>query len=413
MKIGMQTWGTRGDVEPFFALGRGLAEAGHEVRLLVTTQADLALPEFPGLSVERVGAVMTQADGDELLDQVIAQSSPLAQAKLVLKKGLLPSAHEMYDAALELAADSDLIVRHHFLYMAQAAAMKLGKPEVSVFLTPDLLPTKVHPPTGMPSLGPLQSAAWWLADKGISSVFGPSAAALRERAELPKPTGVLRDIWPSATANLVAVSPAMFQRPADWPSNHHLTGFWHAPSSTSATMSEDLEAFFQAGSPPVYASFGSIGAGSGPRRASDAALFIEAARIAGVRLVLQQPPGETTAADDVLHVSSSPHALVFPRCAAVIHHGGAGTTQMAVRAKVPSVVVPHLADQFFWAAQVEWLGVGVSAPARSKITAKSLAAAITRALDNAALGAAAARLSSEMANEDGIGAAVAVCGSLV
>jgi len=197
MKIGMQTWGTRGDVEPFFALGRGLAEAGHEVRLLVTTQADLALPEFPGLSVERVGAVMTQADGDELLDQVIAQSSPLAQAKLVLKKGLLPSAHEMYDAALELAADSDLIVRHHFLYMAQAAAMKLGKPEVSVFLTPDLLPTKVHPPTGMPSLGPLQSAAWWLADKGISSVFGPSAAALRERAELPKPTGVLRDIWPS------------------------------------------------------------------------------------------------------------------------------------------------------------------------------------------------------------------------
>jgi len=76
-------------------------------------------------------------------------------------------------------------------------------------------------------------------------------------------------------------------------------------------------------------------------------------------------------------------------------------------------VVPHLADQFFWAAQVEWLGVGVSAPARSKITAKSLAAAITRALDNAALGAAAARLSSEMANEDGIGAAVAVCGSLV
>jgi sterol 3beta-glucosyltransferase len=77
-----------------------------------------------------------------------------------------------------------------------------------------------------------------------------------------------------------------------------------------------------------------------------------------VRLVLQQPPEETTTAPDVLHVSSSPHALVFPRCAAVVHHGGAGTTQMPVRAQVPSVVVPHLADQFFWAAQLERLGVG-------------------------------------------------------
>ncbi len=85
---------------------------------------------------------------------------------------------------------------------------------------------------------------------------------------------------------------------------------------------------------------------------------------------------------------------------------------MAVRAKVPSVVVPHLADQFFWAAQVERLGVGVSAPARSKIPSKSLAAAITRTVSNTDLGAAA-HISSAMENEDGVGAAVAVCSSLV
>ena len=260
MKIGVQTWGSRGDVEPFLALGLGLVEAGHDVRIVATTQADKLLPDLPGLPIRRVGRAMTQVDGDELLDRVIACSSPLAQAKLVLAEGLLPSAEAMYGAALELAADCDLIVRHHFLYMTQAAAMKLNTPEVSVFLTPDLLPTKAHPPNGMPGLGPLQSAAWWLADKGISSVFGPPAAELRARVGLPKARSVLHDVWPSVNANLIAVSPSMFPRPADWAATHHLTGFWHAPSSVSAAMSVELDAFLEAGPPPVFGSFGSMSA---------------------------------------------------------------------------------------------------------------------------------------------------------
>jgi sterol 3beta-glucosyltransferase/vancomycin aglycone glucosyltransferase len=408
MKIGLQTWGTQGDVDPFFALAGALADRGHQVRLVVTTQADRKYPAPPGVQLERVGARMAQADGDALFDRVIGLSSPMAQGRLLLEEGFLPSEAEMHEAAQALVADCDLVVRHHFLYMTRIAAERAETPEVSVFFTPDLLPTKAHPPTGMPSLGPLQSVGWWLANKGISSVFGPPAARLRRDAGLPRSKGVLHDVWPSATANLIAVSPTLFPRPGDWPEQHHLTGFWRGRTSTHAQLAPELAQFLESGSPPVYATFGSMGGGSGSRREENASLLVEAARQAGRRLVLQQPPGEppTVGGEDVLCVTRAPHAVVFPRCAAVIHHGGAGTTQTAVRAGVPSVVVPHLADQFFWAEQVQRLGVGTAVRGRSKVKVAELAKAIERAYNDGDARRRAKTLAQSLEAEDGVRTAI-------
>lgn len=402
MRIGLQTWGTQGDVEPFIALAAVLAARGHAVRLVATTQSDKQYQVASGVQFERVGPDMTQADGDALMNRVIALSSPMAQGRMLLEEGFLVGEDAMREAADDLVADSDIVVRHHFLYMTRIAAEKLGKPELSVFLTPDLLPTKQHPPTGMPSFGPLQSFAWWLADRGISGIFGPPAAKLRAAAGLPRSKGVLQDVWRSASGNLIAVSPALFPRPTDWPTSHHLTGFWNGPSTTDAVLSPDLDTFLETGTAPVYASFGSMAGGSGERRRDDARLLIEAARNAGRRVVLQQPPGDAPeiAGDDVLCVTRAPHSLVFPRCAAVVHHGGAGTTQTAIRAGVPSVIVPHLADQFFWASQIEELGVGVAGQARTKITPAKLGAALART-DSDAMRERVQALAVALAAEDG------------
>lgn len=91
---------------------------------------------------------------------------------------------------------------------------------------------------------------------------------------------------------------------------------------------------------------------------------------------------------------------MFPRCAAVVHHGGAGTTQTAIRAGVPSVIVPHLADQFFWASQIEELGVGVAGQARTKITPAKLGAALART-DSDAMRERVQALAVALAAEDG------------
>lgn len=409
MKIGLQTWGSHGDVEPFMALAEGLAERGHEVRLVVTTQGDKELRAPDGVRLDRVGRSMTQAEGDDLFDRVIALGSPMAQGKLVLQEGFMPFADDMFEAARDLVDDCDLIVRHHFLYMTQVAAELAGVPEVSVFLTPDLLPTKEHPPTGMPSLGPLQGVAWWMANKGVSSIFGPPAQALRAKMGLPESKGVLNDVWVSSTANLVAVSPTLFERPGDWPETHHLTGFWRAPSASTLDLDPELDAFIDAGEPPVYATFGSMSSGSGERRRSDTELLVGAARLAGRRLILQQPAGdepELDGGDDVMSVTRAPHSLVFGRCAAVVHHGGAGTTQTAVLAGAPSVIVPHLADQFFWAAQVAKLGVGVASKARSKVRSAALSQAIETAVRDESLGANASGIAAQLSAEDGVARAV-------
>ncbi|GEM_PF-879455 len=131
-----------------------------------------------------------------------------------------------------------------------------------------------------------------------------------------------------------------------------------------------LAAFLAAGPAPVYVGFGSCPAAD---PATDQRMFVDAARRAGVRVVLQPPPGAAPPdADDVLVLGEYPHAWLFPRMAAVVHHGGAGTTSAAIRAGVPSAVVPHLGDQAYWGRRVADLGLGPRPVPRALLTTTRL-----------------------------------------
>ncbi len=202
----------------------------------------------------------------------------------------------------------------------------------------------------------------------------------------------------------------------------HVTGYWPLPPVSDWSPPADLAAFLDAGPPPVC-----IGFGSTPSEDPGAltATVLEAVRRAGVRAVLlsgwgglvsagrsEEGAGPATDRDDVIVVDEVPHEWLFPRMAAVVHHGGAGTTGAAFRAGVPAVVVPFVVDQPFWGSRVEALGVGPRPVPRRGLTAAALADALRIAVGDRAMAERAAGLGRRIRAEDGVAAAVEVFGEM-
>jgi UDP:flavonoid glycosyltransferase YjiC (YdhE family) len=172
-------------------------------------------------------------------------------------------------------------------------------------------------------------------------------------------------------------------------------------------------AFLDGGAPPVYIGFGSMG-NRNPGEAAELAL--RALEMSGQRGVIASGWGGLHKEDlpsSVYMLSSIPHSWLFPRMAAVVHHGGAGTTGAGLRASVPSIIVPFMGDQPFWGQQVSRLGVGTAPLPRKRLTADALARAITQVVTDATMRGRAADLGEQIRAEDGVGNAVEIIGRYV
>ncbi|MBP8950704.1 MAG: glycosyltransferase family 1 protein, partial [Candidatus Promineofilum sp.] len=206
---------------------------------------------------------------------------------------------------------------------------------------------------------------------------------------------------------LYGFSPAVVPRPADWDANIHVTGYWFLDSAAGWTPPPALAEFLDDGPPPVYVGFGSM-ASRQPEETAD--LVLRALAETGQRAVMLLGWAGLRAdrlPASVIMVESVPHAWLFPRVAAVVHHGGAGTTAAGLRAGAPSVLIPFFGDQAFWAARVQALGVGPTPISRRELTAARLATAIHQAVTDEALRRRAADLGATIRAEDGVGHAVA------
>jgi sterol 3beta-glucosyltransferase len=216
--------------------------------------------------------------------------------------------------------------------------------------------------------------------------------------------------WAAEKLNLIAVSPLICQAPPDWEARHKVCGFLNPPGELlSDDVSRELDDFLSAGPAPVYMTFGSMMINSPVYLREIAAIWDAAVRLAGCRAVLQLPWGEyPELADrpDVLVVRRAPYKKVFPRCAMVIHHGGAGTTQSALLAGRPSIIVAHVSDQFFWGSELERLGVGGRTLRRKGLTARVLAHGIRRVLADPTMAGRAAAIGDKMSTEDGVARAI-------
>jgi UDP:flavonoid glycosyltransferase YjiC (YdhE family) len=213
------------------------------------------------------------------------------------------------------------------------------------------------------------------------------------------------------TPTLAAYSPRVIPRPPDWGANQHVTGYWFVDSAPDWRPPAALADFLASGPPPVCVGFGSMSDGDAAQATEVVSQAVEAT---GQRAVLLTGWGALRPAarsDRLFAAEAVAHDWLFPRTAGVIHHGGAGTTAAALRAGVPSVVVPFAGDQFLWGRRVFALGVGPRPIPRHKLSAGRLTAALRALADDGAMRRRAADLGAAIRAEDGVGNAVRlVCG---
>ncbi|MFE4514657.1 glycosyltransferase, partial [Kitasatospora sp. NPDC056783] len=370
MRILIVTTGSRGDVAPFTGLGRRLVDAGHEV-------AVVAHPAFAAL-LESCGLEHRLLPGDpEELIRARARATSREETRALMRTFVDGLADGVADA---VAGGADLLLTAFAPSpLAQTAARAHGVPVLGTYLTPAFA-TREFPlpgPAGAEDLGPEGNlAAGQERVHSAARLFSDAVARMRERLGLPgttppEPLGYTRPV-------VHGYSPRLLARPADWPAPVEVAGFWWPARPLGWEPPAEVVDFLQAGPAPVFIGFGSMAPGEGARLGE---LVTSAVRQAGVRAVVQAGwAGLEAAGDGVLSVGDLPHDWLFPRMAAVVHHAGAGTTGAALRAGVPAVPVPVMADQPFWAARLHGLGVAPRPVPFEELTAERLAAAITAAL---------------------------------
>lgn len=400
MRILIVTAGSRGDVAPFTGLGRRLLDAGHRV-------AVAAHPSF-GALVEGCGLEHRPVPGDpEGLIRDWSRAASREEARAMTRA----YADGLADGVAEAAAGGADLLLTAFgpAPLGRAAGEALGVPVVGTYLTPSFATSRFPLPDARNAddLGPAGNlAAGREVLRRADGVFAGAVTRLRARLGLPaEASPAPADVRPV----FHGFSPLVVPRPADWPSRVDVSGYWWPARPDGWRPPAELVDFLRAGPPPVFIGFGSMAPGQGERLGGLVAAAVERA---GVRAVVQAGwAGLGVRGDDVLAVGDVPHDWLFPRTAAVVHHAGAGTTAAGLRAGVPAVAVPVMADQPFWASRLHRLGVAPRPLPFRDLTAEALGSAITDCLSDPAHRRRAAALARRLAAEDGAGAVLAHVGA--
>jgi UDP:flavonoid glycosyltransferase YjiC (YdhE family) len=195
-------------------------------------------------------------------------------------------------------------------------------------------------------------------------------------------------------------------RPKDWDETQHITGYWFLDPPIDWQPPVDLLRFLDAGPPPVYVGFGSMGDVAPTGLTEKVLAALQKAGQRGVLLAVRHAPQVAESEGNVFFVEDVPHAWLLPQMAAVVHHGGAGTTAASLRAGVPSIVVPLAGDQHAWAGRVTALGAGLRHASLTRLTPDGLAQAIQSAMNDHALRGRAAALGEKIRAENGVARAV-------
>jgi len=274
-----------------------------------------------------------------------------------------------------ILAGADLAVAASLVFTLSTVAESMGIPYRYVAFTPQLLPSGHHPFLAFRR----QDLPEWMNRMGWRMVRSLDRFNLRALLnEMRRGIGLMpmEDPWVHILGPLVIVAAdrVIVRVPPDALSPSVQTGYLHLNQPDVALP--DLDAFLNRGAPPLYAGFGSMPVQD---QVELVPLITSAARSAGQRVVINRFWDRTSRcleSDDVFFISRYPHLKLFPRMAAVIHHGGAGTTACGALSGVPQIIVPHVLDQYYWGNQVHRSGLGPTPIWRSRLTSQKLSAAI-------------------------------------
>ncbi len=411
----MLTWGSHGDIRPFLALADGLQAAGHEVHLVITSLEAGTYDKVRSAVGAKITVLTPHTFSPEQAEAVgqtaYSIRDPMKQMAAILRLAFAPAEDAMFEAAQRLCAESDLLVGHYFMHPLQIAAEHAGLPYVSVLLSHAGVPSDYVNPLGLTMVGRGGNRLlWWLTRTLLNRTLRHYPDRLRKQLGMAPMRDIVSEVWVSRHLALVAVSPQLCPRQPDWPESIQVCGFLDRPNcELEGVLPPSLAAFLAAGEAPVYMTFGSWMPKDLKGQALALRLLTDAARTANCRAIIQCSDWQACGFSSdgrILYVAAAPHHQIFPHCLAIVHHGGAGTTQSATLAGKPSIVVANLSEQEHWGRELERIGVAGKPAKRRNVTAASLAAQIRQLRSTPAMVERARRVGEAMRQEDGVAQAV-------
>ncbi len=404
MKIAIVAWGTTGDVYPVLALADRLLKNKHQVRICAPSIYEEKINEI-GADYYEVGAAFDLNEFHKTMDTAIAMRDPMGPLMLIAKEGVVKRGKKWYSDCLEAMKNYDMVVCHSIDIPAQEAAIRRNVPWLTVTYCPGFIKTRDNAPYPFPNWSRTFNALVWKLVRlrlryAVDPLFNEFITSVGGK---PRSTVALDEMY-SPHLNFIAASPALCPL-TDLPSNHKYTGIWHLEQS-DYMPSPDLTDFLLDGPPPIVITFGSMG-GSDSKETTKT--LIDTINMTKQRAIIQAGWGllGTQKTDkNIFCTEYVPHRWLFPKARCVVHHGGAGTTASVCLAKVPSVVVPHIADQFYWGKRLYELGVAPKSLHRRKLNARDLAKRIEQTIKTPSMKEEAETLGTQMASEDGLADAV-------
>jgi vancomycin aglycone glucosyltransferase len=374
MKVLISSIGSRGDVQPILALALELRALGHDAGLCVAPNFKDWVESF-GVACVPIGPDLKKLAGAN------APSKQVKPSRAQLRQLAVHTIRGQFQVLTDAARGCDLIVAAGALQLTTRSIAEVLKiPYVFAAYCPVTLPSPDHPPPKMDthysqSLPAMANRFLWMRDERRWNIlFRSTLNEERVKVGLAPVNNVQRHVftdrpWLAADPVLAPASSAPGMRIVQ-------TGAWFLPDQ--ASLPDHLENFLANGEPPIYFGFGSMRASEQTGR-----VLIEAARALGRRSIISQGWANLSSIDaggDCISIGDVNHEKLFTRVAAIVHHGGAGTTTAAARAGKAQVVVPHLYDQHYWAHRVRKSGVGVSGPTRERLTADAVVCALRECL---------------------------------
>jgi sterol 3beta-glucosyltransferase len=394
-RVVIPTVGTRGDVQPYIALSLGLNAAGFETIIashpvmedLVTSYGIQFKPIGPDVDIGREAA------------KIRARAYNWLVGFMRVMEFTVSVVAQSQDDILKLCEGADLVIVSHS-FAGRAEADKLGLPVISVTLQPQAIPVNDPEQTFIKRLG----------GRAASAVFAPMMVRpynrIRRKLGVP-PVKNLEDMM-SQELNLVPLSPIVSPPDPNWKPQHKVVGYWFLDEPLNWHPPDDLTSFLEAGGAPVLINLGAMSTGVEESHET-VGLFLDALKETGLRAIIQgwdEVMSEVETPPQIFHSGPVSHNWLLHQICCLVHHGGFGTTASGLRAGVPSLVIPHIIDQFYWGQRVYELGAGPKPIPRKELTVEKLASALLQAARDDELRAGAAKIGTLLRTEDGVENAV-------
>src|SRR5271170_4320503 len=366
MRIVFTTFGTFGDVNPLIGLALEMRARGHD--------PVLAVPEMFRPKIEPLGLAFhpIRPDQDPHDSRLVAMIYDIKKGtERGLREFLFPAIRESYEdlmAAVQAEAGADLLVSGELAYAGPIVAEVTGIPWASYVLAPFSFFSAYDPPVlpPYPTLAKLQALVPGMGHiiarfaRFVTREWSEPIYALREELNLPPGDDPIFDAKFSTQLVLALFSEAIGEPQPDWPSSTRTTGFlFYDGDAGKMDLAPELEAFLQAGPPPLVFTLGSAAVLDAGDFYEQSALAAEQLGERAVLLVGDDPRNLPVhrVPESVSIIEYAPYSRLFPRASLIVHQGGVGTTAQALRAGKPMLVMPYSHDQPDNARRVRRLGV--------------------------------------------------------